>query len=246
MEQGEVLRGRMIVRYLVLVSTSLLLYMGYEYARKIVAEGDVMVADAAYPLLLEKKLFGEPLTALMAKVRSQALSIVPTIVYSLHPAYFLLYLFYLAARDEKLYHAGQLSLVFSSITAILFYALHPTAPPWMVLPTIDRPRNPLLEAVEELTGAHIDPNPYAAFPSMHVAIAVIAAELLRGRYGAKAYIWPFLMSFSTIYTANHYLLDVMAGWLLGYLSYRTAASIIEHYGANSKLNIKTSALVIRG
>lgn len=60
-------------------------------------------------------------------------------------------------------------------------------------------------------------NVYAAMPSMHVAWSVIASALLAAAFPRRvwslaiAVLHPILMSVSVVVTANHYLLDVVAG-----------------------------------
>jgi len=60
-------------------------------------------------------------------------------------------------------------------------------------------------------------NVYAAMPSMHVAWSVVAAVLFwavagRRRWAtAVAIIHPTLMAFAVVATANHYVIDVVAG-----------------------------------
>jgi hypothetical protein len=60
-------------------------------------------------------------------------------------------------------------------------------------------------------------NVYAAMPSMHVAWSVIAGILFAASFGFRrwatvlAAAHPTLMAFAVIVTANHYLLDVVAG-----------------------------------
>lgn len=63
-------------------------------------------------------------------------------------------------------------------------------------------------------------NVYAAMPSMHVAWSVIAGVLFAASFGNRrwavilAFLHPVLMSFAVIVTANHYLLDVVAGLIV--------------------------------
>ncbi|HID41415.1 MAG TPA: phosphatase PAP2 family protein, partial [Pyrodictium sp.] len=63
-------------------------------------------------------------------------------------------------------------------------------------------------------------NPFAAMPSMHVCMATIFAYYYRQMNGriASGIAWITLMAFSTLYTANHYLVDVVAGSILGLVS----------------------------
>jgi hypothetical protein len=70
-------------------------------------------------------------------------------------------------------------------------------------------------------------NPIAAMPSMHMAWAVISAESLRTcsrrpavRAAAAAY--PPAVATVVLVTANHLLVDVVAGGLLGWAGLRAA------------------------
>lgn len=64
--------------------------------------------------------------------------------------------------------------------------------------------------------------PRNCFPSLHVAQAVLAAltcNLVSRRLGLAAGAWALLIAFSTLFTKQHYAADVVAGALLGGLSY---------------------------
>ena len=61
--------------------------------------------------------------------------------------------------------------------------------------------------------------PYGNFPSMHVGLSVpvIAANFMAGGSitGSVMFIWAILIALSTLYTKQHYLLDVLAGFMGG-------------------------------
>jgi len=63
---------------------------------------------------------------------------------------------------------------------------------------------------------------YNCLPSLHVAQCFLAAltcyRVHRG-VGAVAGVWAFLVGLSTLYTKQHYVLDVIAGILLAYVAY---------------------------
>ena len=63
---------------------------------------------------------------------------------------------------------------------------------------------------------------YNCFPSLHVAQCFLAAlvchHIHRG-VGAAAGVWAALVGVSTVYTKQHYVLDVIAGALLAYFAY---------------------------
>lgn len=67
----------------------------------------------------------------------------------------------------------------------------------------------------------LDP-PYGCFPSLHVAYSFVAAltcyRVHRG-VGAAAGLWAALIGVSTLYTKQHYVVDVIAGTLAAYVAY---------------------------
>jgi membrane-associated phospholipid phosphatase len=67
----------------------------------------------------------------------------------------------------------------------------------------------------------LDP-PYNCFPSLHVAYAFVSAlscsRVHRG-VGAVAAVWAALIGISTLYTKQHYVVDVIGGGLAAYLAY---------------------------
>jgi len=207
----------------VLAATSivpfLVAYIGYELARS--AALALRGVIAYEPLVsIESRLLGEPLAVILSVYRNKLLDIVTGIVYAVHPIYFLLFSLYLIYRDIILSRGLLASFATASTVAILVYALYPTAPPWIAIPGVSRPPNLLLELVESILGSRVDPNPFAAIPSMHVCMATIFAYYywrVSGRMAPGA-AWVILMAFSTLYTANHYLVDVVAGSMLGLVS----------------------------
>ena len=126
----------------------------------------------------------------------------------------LLYLY--IAHNRNYYFVRNMMLV-AMVIALLCYALYPTAPPrllpeWGFIDT-----NGYVLGIPARTAAISEfVNQYAAIPSMHVAFAVMLAwplaRLVRVR-AAKVFwaLWPLLISFVTIITGNHFLLDAMLG-----------------------------------
>ena len=61
--------------------------------------------------------------------------------------------------------------------------------------------------------------PYGNFPSMHVGLSVpvVAVNFMTGRpvIGSIVLIWAVLIALSTLYTKQHYILDVLAGIIGG-------------------------------
>jgi len=125
-----------------------------------------------------------------------------------------LYLF----RNSSFYFVRNMFLVAFAI-ALVGYAAYPTAPPRFL------PEWGFFDAVAEFTGIPSDSvavdalfNPYAAVPSMHVGFAVMIgvplARLVRTP-AAKAFwsLYPLLVTFVIVVTANHFIADAVLGAL---------------------------------
>jgi membrane-associated phospholipid phosphatase len=111
-------------------------------------------------------------------------------------------------------------LLTANVLGLIGYVFLPTAPPRMF---------PDFGFVDTLAGLgslnhgsgliELASNPYAAMPSLHAADALIVGISLAfvvRRWWAKALwlVWPAWVWFSLMATANHFLLDILAGLLV--------------------------------
>jgi membrane-associated phospholipid phosphatase len=103
------------------------------------------------------------------------------------------------------------TILLANLIGLLGFWLVPTAPPWMF------PGKGFVDGVNH-SSALLQSlgNSYAAMPSLHAADALIVGFFLVATsrtIWAKALwaIWPLWVWFCVIATANHYLLDVLAG-----------------------------------
>jgi membrane-associated phospholipid phosphatase len=69
-----------------------------------------------------------------------------------------------------------------------------------------------------------DKHPVNCFPSMHVSVATLTALHLDSNlfmyirnWSSISLIFPILIGISTLFTKQHYLIDIIAGALLGYI-----------------------------
>jgi hypothetical protein len=109
------------------------------------------------------------------------------------------------------------------------FAAYPSVPPWMAaeqghLPDMDRIVAVLMNvvastqtaaALEDGDGRISLANPVAAVPSMHAALPMLLLlftwnRVRRLRVAATAY--TGLMAFVLVYTGEHYVFDILAGW----------------------------------
>ena len=102
------------------------------------------------------------------------------------------------------------TVLLANVLGLIGYVFWPTAPPWMFTTYF-------VDGVDHSSGVLAAlANPYAAMPSLHAADALIVGVLLVGacrRWWAKAIwaAWPVWVWFCVMATANHFLLDVVAG-----------------------------------
>jgi hypothetical protein len=113
--------------------------------------------------------------------------------------------------------------------ALVGYFVFPTAPPRFM------PEWGFFDAVADFTGVHHDSvvidslfNPYAAVPSMHVCFALmVGGPLARlSRHRVTRVLWslyPLLVTFVIVATANHFLTDAFLGALTAGLAAWAAA-----------------------
>jgi hypothetical protein len=103
------------------------------------------------------------------------------------------------------------AILLANLIGLIGFALMPTAPPWKV------PGEGFVGGVNHSSELlHTLGNQYAAMPSLHAADALIVGYCLAlscRRLWAKAFwvLWPLWVWFCVVATANHYVLDVLAG-----------------------------------
>ena len=133
---------------------------------------------------------------------------------------FLIWLY--IARNHAFYFVRNMFMVAMGL-ALVGYMAYPTAPP-RFLPEwgfSDSVANFVGENAEQ--SANVLYNPFAAVPSMHVAFALmiaVPAIMLVKRRAVKLLwaIYPLVVTFVVMVTANHFWLDAALGALVAVLS----------------------------
>jgi len=133
-------------------------------------------------------------------------------------------LIYLYVRHNRSFYFVRNMLVIAMAIALVGYIVFPTAPPRFL------PEWGFVDSVSDFTGVRIETahggggattaltNIYAAVPSMHVAFALMIgwplARLARRRVVSVLWLlYPFLMAFVIVVTANHFIFDAILGAL---------------------------------
>jgi hypothetical protein len=130
-------------------------------------------------------------------------------------------LVYLYLRHNRSFYFVRNMFMIAIALALVSYTVFPTAPPRFM------PEWGFIDSVSDFTGVRVSHasasmsslfNPYAAVPSMHVAFALMIgwplARLARSRPACVAWLlYPFLMVFVIVVTANHFIADALLGAL---------------------------------
>lgn len=129
---------------------------------------------------------------------------------------FLILLPVLVVRQDDLIRRTVFAYLLIWITAYLCFVLYPTAAP--------RPARVAGEgfAVWGLRALYSSDPPYNCFPSLHVAhsfVSALACSRVHRTLGVFATGCAALVALSTLFTRQHYLLDVVAGVLLAYVAH---------------------------
>jgi len=137
------------------------------------------------------------------------------------------------AQDRRLFYKFALCFTLINIIGFSVFIAMPTAPPWYVaeygfaqppaefkghgagsLINFDQKIGfPLFENVYR----RMNPNRFAAFPSLHAAYALFVCIFAMKRYRWKALpvvLFPLGMSVGAVYLVHHYIIDVLAGYLV--------------------------------
>ena len=140
-------------------------------------------------------------------------------------------LLYLYTAHNRSYYFVRNMLFVGMAIGLIGYGVFPTAPPRFI------PEWGFIDTINQVTGvsgnstiANVFFNPYAAVPSMHVACAVMLgwtlARLVRLRV-AKLFwaLWPLFITFMTVITANHFLIDAVLGLVVAGVSFAAARGL---------------------
>lgn len=204
-------------------------YMSYSVVRAIAEVNNTVPFDHATDIIhLERSLhiFVEPAIQSWA-MSSHALMDVSSWLYvNAQTTVAITALVYIYLRHNKAYYPLRNKLVISMAIALIGYVVFPTAPPrflpeWGFVDTVAN--------FTSVTGAHGNAsmtglvNPYAAVPSMHVAFALMIGWQLSKLVRTKALkvfwaLYPLIITFVVIATANHFIFDVATGALTAGLS----------------------------
>jgi membrane-associated phospholipid phosphatase len=117
--------------------------------------------------------------------------------------------------------------IFLSLAGLVTYFLYPAAPPWWasqygLLDDVARISTRGWQVVglhgagSVLNVGQALSNPVAAMPSLHTAFALFVVvfflDRVRRRWWPLLLMYPLAMTFTLVYSGEHYVIDVLVGW----------------------------------
>lgn len=133
-----------------------------------------------------------------------------------------------------------------SFLAFATYALFPAAPPWLASETTHG-LAPTAKIIDEMwvhiglrsgssvfSGTSHLANPVAAVPSLHSAYPMLLALFFWKSAGKRRWLlplYPLAMAFTLVYAAEHYVFDILLGWLYAAVVYFVGTWAFDRYKA---------------
>lgn len=183
------------------------------------------------------------------------LAVAGTVVYYFHFVMPVLTALLLWRYRRVLFHTYLIALILLSFAGFVTYLLLPVAPPWYAaaagqigaLPGEPAISDLKLHAFSSVVGSigldgeslydvaflALSANPVAAFPSLHAAFAFLSFLVLRRAFGAAGW-WSFgyvvAVTFTIVYTADHYVVDVIGGFAYASAAYALMLAVVRRVG----------------
>jgi membrane-associated phospholipid phosphatase len=215
----------------------LLLFLAYEAMRGFAAKTGFAPHDLSG---LERTLFGGSIPTLVlqhAFYRPGTVGVQDVVAMFFYFMHFPLpivvgFFFWLRSRDH--YHRYIAALLVMAFLAFVTYLFFPSAPPWYQLPDVVKINDHTVHALWDdryfVSGIYtsINPNRFAAFPSLHAAFPALAAVYAWRRYRPLAIgliAWTVAVGLSIVYLGEHYVVDALDGFL--YVA--IAAALVEAF-----------------
>jgi hypothetical protein len=178
----------------------------------------------SYPITFDGVLGRNPSAWLQAQARS---AVVAWSAIAVHLTYYAappLMGLYVWRRLNRLPRYTEALLIVYAV-GLVIHAVVPTAPPWLAA------EHGYLPGVRRLLFVYLYPDLYrygvavaggndvAAMPSVHTAAAAVIAAAV-----PRLWFYPVAMGLALVYLGEHYVVDVLAGVLLGYFAWKVAPS----------------------
>jgi len=210
----------------------LLLFFAYEAMRGFASKTGFAAHDLSG---LERTVFNGAIPTLVLQhafydaSRVSPQDVLATFFYFMHFPLPILVGFFFWWRSREHYRRFIAALLLMCFLAFVTYLFWPSTPPWLQFPLAtsaadDGVHKVLNETVAKLWGnnyivsplySHLNPNQYAAFPSLHAAFPALATVYAWRRYRPLASVlvlWTTAVLLSIVYLGEHYVVDALCGF----------------------------------
>lgn len=200
------------------------IFLAYEAMRGIAPKTGIPphVSDLAH---LESSLFAgriptAVLQAWLANPPGRVVAYAATVVYFSHFVFPIAVGMALWLVDRRQYLRFITALMGMCFVAFAIFVLAPTAPPWYAesqgaITGVHKIIDTTLPSAVSPYYAALNPNPVAAFPSLHAAFPFLGFLAVREVFSRRAAVavlaWCAAVWFSVVYLGEHYAVDVIAG-----------------------------------
>ena len=217
------------------------LFFAYEAMRGI-AHNITGIVHVTELINAELQIFGTiPTLALQQFYRSPILDWIGAFFYSLHFLMPTVFGFVLWRRSRENYQKYTIALLVSSYSALITVLLYPSAPPWFGVKA-----ERILFQVDQAAGIPfyatlfvlIQPNPFAAFPSLHAIypwlISLYSIKIKRIK-ALPILIIPLGVCFSAVYLGEHYVIDLLAGIVYSTVAFFLVEKLVTRVSLHGRI-----------
>jgi membrane-associated phospholipid phosphatase len=209
------------------------------------------IVHVSEPITAELQMFGSiPTVMLQQFYRMPILDYMGAFFYSIHFFAPTLFAFFLWKTTPKCYSKYTIAMAVLTYSALITFLVYPVAPPWYGVNGVTR----VLFDVDKSIGVpvyrtvydFIQPNQFAAFPSLHSALPWLIAlfALKIGKFKAlPILVFPFGVWFSAVYLGEHYIVDVLGGIAYATVAFIIAEKLIPYiqFRRSNRLKLQTLA-----
>ena len=194
------------------------------------------IVHVSEPINAELQIFGSiPTVMLQQFYRTSVLDYMGAVFYSIHFFAPTIFAFLMWRTNPKDYWKYTGALVILTYSALITFLVYPVAPPWYGVNGVTR----VLFDVDKSLGVpvyrtiydFIEPNQFAAFPSLHSAfpwlISLYALKIGKAK-ALPILVFPLGVWFSAVYLGEHYIVDVLGGIAYATLAFLVSEKLIPY------------------
>ncbi|MGB9740888.1 MAG: phosphatase PAP2 family protein [Candidatus Bathyarchaeia archaeon] len=198
------------------------------------------------PIMADLKLFGVvPTLSLQHLYRAPALDYLGVAFYSLHFIAPTIFAFVLWKYKSSEYSKYTLAFMVCTYSALITFLVYPVAPPWFGVKAtriIFQVDNNLGVPIYKTVFDYIQPNLFAAFPSLHAAypwlISLYTFKIWRKK-ALPILLFPTSIWFSAVYLGEHYVVDIIGGVAYATLAFLVVEKLCTKHALTKVLNQKS-------